>query len=229
MSELEAMEVLDTLRSLRQTYSDVRMVFTGSVGLHHIVSSLRKAGYNNEPTNDMYAADVPPLAENRAIYLANCLLKGENILTPNLLETATALAQGVDCIPFYIHHLVLKLKMQRNMVDATKISEIIDECFIDPLNPWKMEHYRERIDNYYKDDQRSYALNILDILAVVNQPLLFDELLTRLKIEPQTQDKETARSVLRLLERDYYIIRQTDRKYRFRYPLIQRYWNILRG
>ncbi len=66
-------------------------------------------------------------------------------------------------------------------------------------------------------------------LASSNQPLLFDDLLTRLRTEPETQDKETARTVLRLLERDYYIIRQTDRTYRFRYPLIQRYWNILRG
>ncbi len=33
-----AMEVLDTLRSLRQMHSAVRMVFTGSIGLHHVVA-----------------------------------------------------------------------------------------------------------------------------------------------------------------------------------------------
>ncbi|BAZ14490.1 hypothetical protein NIES4071_63340 [Calothrix sp. NIES-4071] len=229
MDDKEAMEVLDILRALRQTYPDVRMVFTGSIGLHHVVATLRQAGYSNEPTNDMYTVDVPPLAENQAIYLASCLLKGENILTSKLLDTATAIAQAVDFIPFYIHHLVLKLKMERSMVDATKVFEIIDDCLINPLNPWKMEHYRERIDNYYKDEQRGYALNMLDILASSNQPLLFDDLLTRLRTEPETQDKETARTVLILLERDYYIIRQSDRTYRFRYPLIQRYWNILRG
>lgn len=41
----EAMEILNVLRSHRQTYSSVRMVFTGSIGLHHVVSKLKKLGY----------------------------------------------------------------------------------------------------------------------------------------------------------------------------------------
>ena len=61
-----AMEILDTLRSLRQTYPDVRMVFTGSIGLHHIISKLRQVGYSNDPTNDMYPVDISPLSLSRA-------------------------------------------------------------------------------------------------------------------------------------------------------------------
>jgi hypothetical protein len=53
-----------------------------------------------------------------------------------------AIAQAVDCIPFYIQHLVKKLKLRGGMVKATKIEEAIDECLLDPLNPWKMEHYQ---------------------------------------------------------------------------------------
>lgn len=109
------------------------------------------------------------------------------------------------------------------------ITEIINDCLIDPLNPWKMDYYRERIDNYYKDEQRLYALNLLDILAVTDQSLLFDDLFIRLRAEPETQSKEIARTVLRLLQRDYYIIQQSDRTFRFRYPLIQLYWKFLRG
>lgn len=38
----EAMELLDTLRALRQQHADkLRMVFTGSLGLHHIVRALK--------------------------------------------------------------------------------------------------------------------------------------------------------------------------------------------
>jgi hypothetical protein len=37
-----AMELLDTLRSIRQMYPAVRMVYTGSIGLHHVIGSLRK-------------------------------------------------------------------------------------------------------------------------------------------------------------------------------------------
>jgi hypothetical protein len=224
-----AMEVLDTLRSLRQTYPDVRMVFTGSIGLHHIIASLKKAGYTNEPTNDMYPVDVPPLFETDATDLALSLLEGEKISTSNSQETAVAIAQSVNCIPFYINHLILKLKTQKGNIESTTISEVINNCLLDPLNPWKMDRYRDRIDNYYNDEQRPYALNLLDILSNSDESLLFDELFNLLRLQSATQDKEIARTVLRLLERDYYLMRQSDRKYCFRYPLIKSYWQILRG
>jgi hypothetical protein len=224
-----AMEVLDTLRSLRQTYPDVRMVFTGSIGLHHVVAALRKKKYTNEPTNDMYVVDVPPLSESDADDLARRLLEGEKIRTTNLKEVAVAISQSVSCIPFYIHHLIVKLKMRGDVIDTTTIPEAIDTCLLDPLNPWKMDHYRDRINNYYDNEQRPYALSLLDILSTSKQTLSFDELLNRLRLETETQDKEIARTVLRLLERDYYIIRQPDLKYCFRYPLIQKYWQFLRG
>lgn len=224
-----AMEVLDTLRSLRQMYPDVRMVFTGSIGLHHVVASLKKAGYINEPTNDMYAVDIPPLSETDATDLARQLLKGEKISTSDLAGTATAIAQAVNGIPFYIHHLIIKLKSRDGVINAAKINETIEDCLIDPLNPWKLDHYRERIDHYYKDEQRYYALNLLDILAASEQPLLFEQLLNRLRLEPETQDKEITRTVLKLLQRDYYIIQKRDRTFRFRYPLIQHYWELLRN
>jgi hypothetical protein len=229
IGDRSAMEVLDTLRSLRQTYPDVRMVFTGSIGLHHIISSLKKAGYTNEPTNDMYPVDVSPLSEADAIDLALNLLKGEKIPASNPQETAVAIAQSVNCIPFYIHHLILKLKTQKGNINAQIITEVINDCLLDPLNPWKMDHYRDRIDNYYKDEQRLYALNLLDMLSNSDKSLLFNELFNLLRLEPATQDKEIARTVLRLLERDYYLVRQADRKYCFRYPLIKSYWQILRG
>ncbi|WP_445637816.1 AAA family ATPase [Nostoc sp. DSM 114161] len=223
-----AMEVLDTLRSIRQMYPDVRMVFTGSIGLHHVIASLKKEGYTNEPTNDMYAVDIPPLSQADATDLASRILQGENILTNDLRGTATAIAQAMDGIPFYIHHLIAKLKMRGGVVNATTITETIEDCLRDPLNLWKMDHYRERIDNYYNDEQRTYALSLLDILASTDQPLLFDGLFNRLQQEPATQNKETARTVLRLLERDYYILRHSN-GFSFRYSLIQLYWKLLRG
>jgi hypothetical protein len=53
-----------------------------------IIASLKKAGYTNEPTNDMYPVDVLPLSEADAIDLALSLLEGENISTSNLQKTA---------------------------------------------------------------------------------------------------------------------------------------------
>ncbi len=226
-----AMELLDTLRSLRQTYPDVRMVYSGSIGLHHIIKSLQKAGYSNDPTNDMYPVDGQPLTLNDAIELTINLLRGESVRVFNLEKTAEEIALAVDCIPFYIHHLVNQLKDYPQEVTAQDIINTVDESLRNPLNLWKMDHYRERIDNYYNDVQKPYALEILDILSL-NPPTPFPRIWQYLKSEPETKDKEMARTVLRLLMKDYYLIQEDNLSgsvYSFRYQLVQRYWRISRG
>jgi transcriptional regulator with XRE-family HTH domain len=230
-SDQAAMEVLDSLRSLRQTYPDIRMVFSGSIGLHHIIKNLQKAGYSNDPTNDMYSTDGQPLALEYAVKLTTNLLQGENVAVADLQETAEDISLAVDCIPFYIHHLVNQLKDYDGEIDREAILNTVDESLRNPLNLWKMDHYRERIDNYYDEIQKPYALEILDILSI-NPPTPFQRIWQYLKSEPDTKDKETARTILRLLMKDYYLIQEDNLSgsvYSFRYQLVQKYWRISRG
>jgi AAA+ ATPase superfamily predicted ATPase/DNA-binding Xre family transcriptional regulator len=226
-----AMEVLDSLRSLRQTYPDVRMVFSGSIGLHHIIKNLQKAGYSNDPTNDMYPIEGQPLSLEAATELTINLLQGENISVGDLAQTAEQIAIAVDCIPFYIHHLINQFKDLDQEIDEEVITLTVNECLRSSLNLWKMDHYRERIDNYYDDTQKPYALEILDTLSI-NPPTSFTRLWQYLKSEPETKDKEMARSVLRLLLKDYYLVQEDNLSgsmYTFRYQLVQKYWQISRG
>lgn len=175
----------------------------------------------------MYVQDVPPLSVKDATILARKLLEGENIPTPDIQGSAVFIADELSNIPFYIHHLIVKLKLRGSSGDIPAIEEIIADCLDDPLNPWKMGHYRERLDSYYDDKQRPYALNLLDTLVATDKDLSFDELFNGIKQESETQDKEMARKVVRLLEQDYYIYKK-DGKYQFRYGLIQKYWKSLR-
>ena len=226
-----AMETLDTLRSLRQTYPDVRMVFSGSIGLHHIIKNLQQAGYSNDPTNDMYPIEGEPLSVEAATELTINLLSGESISVVNLPQTAEDIALAANCLPFYIHHLVDRLKDFEGEIDRSAIADTVNEALRSPLNLWKMDHYRERIDNYYSEIQKPYVLEILDILSI-NPPTSFSRLWQYLKTEPETKDKEMARSVLRLLLKDYYLLQEDNLSgsmYTFRYPLVQRYWQISRG
>ncbi|MEG4233559.1 hypothetical protein QUA40_15790 [Microcoleus sp. Pol11C3] len=140
IGEKSAMELLDTLRSIRQMYPAVRMVYTGSIGLHHVIGSLKKSGYTNDPTNDMYVQDVPPLSPKNATNLARRLLEGENIATPDIQGTAVFISDEVNYIPFYIHQLIAKVKMLGSSVDIPAIKTIIADSLNDPLNPWKMQH-----------------------------------------------------------------------------------------
>ena len=222
-----AMEVLDTLRSLRQTHPDLRTIFSGSIGLHHIFKNLQKAGYRNDPTNDMYTIDGQPLMLEDAIKLTSYLIEGENLPTFNVEKSARDIAEAVDCIPFYIHHLIERLKTVGEEVTQAVIVNTVEESLRNPLNPWKMDHYRERIDNYYTEEQKPYALNILDLLAI-NPPTTFQKLWQILYSDPQTNKKEMARTIIRLLMKDYYLI-QTGSIYSFRYQLVQQYWRLSRG
>ena len=74
-----AMELLDVLRGLRQRHTRLRMVFTGSVGIHQVINNLRKSGYANDPTNDMAIIEVTPLDPPESRRLAELLFQGEKI------------------------------------------------------------------------------------------------------------------------------------------------------
>jgi hypothetical protein len=104
--EAVVIEILDTLRATRQTESELRMIYTGSLGLHHILTVLRDGGYQNDPTNDMTTIAVEPLDPNDAKELARRLLLGEKIPCVDVDVSATYLATVTDGMAFYIQHLV---------------------------------------------------------------------------------------------------------------------------
>jgi AAA+ ATPase superfamily predicted ATPase len=222
---LVAMEVLDTLRALRQTYPELRMVYTGSIGLHHVISKLKDAGYNNAPTNDMYTWDLQPLDSEYAINLAIRLLEGENVATTDRAAVATEISQQVDRIPFYIHHSILKLKSLRQEISINSVKEQIDLVLCDP-NPWDMNHYQDRIKTYYREGSDLIALAILDTLAVSNIGLNLEQIRDRNLAIPNLDMFHT---VLKLLRQDGYLVMNIDRTYGFRYGLIQRYWQYQQG
>ncbi len=225
--ESAAMEILDTLRSLRQTYSDLRMVYTGSIGLHNVLTALKRAGYINRPTNDMKTIDVPPLSGDDASELARRLLDGEKIETQEPQLTSQAIANAVDGIPYFIHHIVDQLVAEDREANPASVDEIVNTYLLDPQDPWDLRYYRERIDNYYTDEEKELVLNLLDILAVSNQPLPFDELFNRLLSQLVNAEREKTRDVLTLIQQDHYINLQPNGYY-FRFPVIQRWWRIQR-
>lgn len=107
-SPQEAMELLDVLRSLRQENPKIRMVFTGSIGLHHVVRQLNEQGYANAPVNDMAVVEVPPLSPTDATDLTKRLFTDNQIAAADDAIFALV-AEQVDGIPFYIHHVMRAL------------------------------------------------------------------------------------------------------------------------
>ena len=224
--ETVAMDLLDSLRHLRQTYDNVRMVYTGSIGLHHVLTKLKKAGYSNAPTNDMETIEVPPLDQENALELTSALLLGERITPQNSEETVKTLIEGVDYVPFYIHSLVKELKYEQT-VNSEIVKALIQKAIVN--NNWELSHFNERIDTYYDTDLCSLIRAILDILAVQEKSLKFSDLINLLKIEIVNVNSEQVREVLKLLRQDHYLQRNEQGEEGFYFSLIKRWWCLDRG
>ncbi|MEX0819260.1 MAG: hypothetical protein WD070_06695 [Pirellulaceae bacterium] len=229
--EQAAAEVLDTLRSLRQEHAELRMVFTGSIGLHHVLSSIRDAHIASAPVNDMFAIEVTPLAPADAAALANALIQGENLRTTNVDEAAITVADEADCFPFYIHHIVSGLKLEALPAVPEQIRDLVERQLVDANDPWELGHFRDRIAVYYRQDQDAKLVRlILDVLATDAQARSVSQLLNAVNAQStEFDDRDKLVQILRLLERDHYVSRDPDGNYQFRFPLIRRWWKLDRG
>jgi len=235
-----AMEVLDTLRALRQTYDRLRMVYTGSIGLHHVASSLREAGHVNDATNDMRTIEVPPLADDDALYLARELIQGEQLACGDLDAAASTITSAVDNIPFYVHHVVSQMKDRGDAASCELAEAIASAALRDPQDPWHLQHYRERLREYYGQDRLPVVLAVLDSLAVHEAGLALGDLARELgsSLDPEPSqtarrvvegDLELLRGLLILLQRDHYVQQETNNTYVFRFSLLRRWWRLNRS
>lgn len=223
-----AMEVLDVLRALRQTHAGLRMVITGSIGLHHVITSLKDKNYANSPVNDMVSINVPALELPDAIQLAKALIEGENLGSPETDMAAAVLANEADCFPFYIHHIVKALKIRGLAATPPNVQQVVASQLVDDNDPWELLHYRTRIPTYYGQDEPA-VIGILDELAVSGKPASVNDLLAMLKSSSPFDDRERLLRLLSLMVRDHYLSRDLEGCYQFAFPLIRRWWKAHRG
>lgn len=226
-----AMEVLDTLRALRQELGNkgLRMILTGSIGFHHVIGSLKREGYANSPLNDTFPLEVLPLESHFARELAANLIAGENIPVEHAETVANAVAKVSDCFPFYIHHIVKALKLAGGTATADSVQKVVAHQLLDASDPWELGHYRTRIPIYYGKDDESPVLGLLDSVAVRSGPVSINELLAELKGMGILSDRERLLQLLKSVEQDHYLSRDGQGDYRFKFPLLQRWWKLSRG
>ncbi|GGC54795.1 ATP-binding protein [Hoyosella rhizosphaerae] len=215
-------ELLVTLRRIRQQHSTrLAMLLLGSIGFHHVSDAAPGS------VNDVAPEPVGPLSEPDAVYLARCLLLGEEVETPDPLGVAIAIVNAAEAVPYYIQHLV---KACRDTADATgpvvatQIPELVNEAMTDPHDPWNMRHYRERIAPYYGRAQAELIETVLDLYA--DQGSLTVDELARLIPGTGIAEPQNRRALIRLiedLERDHYLTR-SGKASSFRSSLVQTFW-----
>lgn len=227
---LDARQALDVLRELRQSSSRVHMIFTGSIGLHHVLKHLTELGGTWAPINDMAVIDVPPLSKRDAVGLARVLIINENIRTDDVEALALAMATRVDGAPFYIQHLAAALANRKGTdppADPTTIDDIINDKLQDPQDAWKFGHFVTRVRPYY-GQAAPLASALLDIVSVEG-PVSFERLLRLVPAHLEAvNDADRVAEILDLLQNDYYLTRDSEGKLRFRQPLMARAWRARR-
>jgi len=175
--------------------------------------------------------------------LARSLILGEGLRCTDPDETAEAIAALVDCIPFYIHQVISRMVDRGEEASADVARAVVQEALVSAHNEWHLKHFRERLDHYYQADKRQIVLRVLDDVAVADEPLLFADLVNRLRSGiPRERadsdfvrivldgDDEVLRPLLDLLQRDNYLRRDSATGgYAFRFPLIKRWWRLDRS
>jgi len=122
------------------------------------------------------------------------------------------------------------MTMYGGPIDVGAAEAIVEAHLVEAQDPWHLRYYRERLDEYYALDVRPVALALLDILAASERPLAFDDLHNLLQARMPVDDADMVRRVLTLLQQDHYAAQEPrSAVYRFRFPLIQRYWRMQRG
>lgn len=224
-----ARDVLDLLRHARETYSSLRMVLTGSLGMHHVVDRLRGEGGMFAPVHDMAVIDLPPLCPEDAAYLAAELLRNEGIECDDLDLVAGTIAGEVDHVPYYIHHTVEQLRSDRSGADAPEavdeagVRRLVEKAVIDPLDPWQLKHYLDRIPVYYKSTP-DLARAVLDVVAGESGPVSFEEIERLLGSTMAPPPADRLRDLVELLCKDHYL----EPEYQFRLELVRRAWRAKR-
>lgn len=227
-----AIRLLDHLRALRLAHAGrIQFLFTGSIGLHLVLRSLREAGNANDPVNDMLSLTVPPMADVHTTQLATALLAETRALPPDIPSLAARIVEEVGGFPYYVHHVVDQLDQLRRPPTLDDVSATVDSLVNDPHDPANLRYYVNRMSQYYTDGQRSLALLALDMIALQPAPVSVPTLAKLCRHEEPSLGEDPLRDVLTLLAEDHYIepARTSGAAaYDFRWQLVKRWWKRTR-
>lgn len=238
-TENSALAILDSLRAMRGENSNLRMIFTGSVGLHHVLTGLRGGQYASQPTNDMEKVEIGPLAPEDASTLARNLLVQERIECNPQDAVVEKIVELTDAVPFYIHRVVTRMAICEDIITPAIVEAEIRGHLTSDSDPWEMEHFRERLKIYYSGQLKdadghdiaaaSVAKALLDDLAVAVEPQSIDQCHAGMKSNMRFENRDDVLDLLNSLARDHYLVRDNAGRYRFRFPLVQKWWRLAQG
>ncbi|RIJ70139.1 ATP-binding protein [Nakamurella silvestris] len=223
-----ARDVLDSLRAARQRHPSLRMVVSGSIGLHHVLGDLAHPGSAWAPVNDMDRVELTPLVPAEATSLAYRLLAGARIPCQDPGAVATAIAAEVDGVPYYVHLTVKWLRAlgPGHLVGTEDVRRAVQAGIEGLPDSWNLSYLGERIIARYAGSA-TLAEQVLDIVATAgpgSAALTTAEIGRRLGSVTAGVDETQLRHAVELLRLDHYLRRDNS----FQLSIARRYWIMSR-
>lgn len=198
-----ARHVLQTLRGLRQSRSQLRWIVCGSVGFHHV---LRLCDETEGVINDLINLPLGPLEAGEAKELAQRLLLG--IERDAGADAVAALVEQSGGIPFLIHWLAHRLYTAGSgPVSAADVDAAFTDFMDDRDQSRAVTHLVTRMQPLYGDDAAA-AEAILDRVALGH--------------EVEAADFADDRLLDSLID-DHYLV-ERDRTISWRYDVLRKIW-----
>lgn len=236
-SHFSSLEVLDVLRALRMEQANLRMVFTGSIGLHHVVKALKKETLPTQPINDMDKVNLPKLTLADANEMANYrIVKKEKLQAEPDEVLLTGISEACDCIPFYIEKLIKHFASYDIPLTVENIDTTIEEILVSGDDNWELAHFRSRLKEYYQgevfDEQNNtiadhqLAKALLDHIVVSDEPQSLNACFAALKTQFALTEshRQHINELLTLLVKDHYLTKKPRQGYQFTFTIVQRWW-----
>ncbi len=228
-----AADVLDVLRAYRQSSPrGVRFVFAGSIGFHLVLSRLREAGaHRARPMNDLSTIPVGALAPEDAFAMARDGLihfadRDSVSFADPVEDVAHDVAAGADNLPFYIDHLLMRLRDTAEPLTREHVKLARERLLANDTGSNDFRHYRNRIRDYYPQRERNLCLEVLDRIASHPSGLTRDELLVQVAPAGEVT-RHDLKAAIELLVDDHYVHAtgsSAERRFAFKYEIVRDWW-----
>ncbi len=223
-----AMQVLDILRELSQRHDSIRLLLTGSIGIHHVLRSLWGEGYKGSPLNHM-RPDPAGAAESGGCGGVRGI---RNRRTWSVLRGTRPLrgrpVGSGQPRPFLHRKPAARPCLSARSMTPALIEAALEKELRSDTSDWDLDYYRRRVKSTFPATEK-LVLAILDALATAGTDALSFQQIGQLVSARMATDDEALREHLKLLCMDHYLARDDSNAYRFHLSLIRRWWKINRS
>ncbi len=218
-NEYAAIDTLHTLRSIRhdKNFRNFSFAFAGSIGLHHVVSSIDRP----KLINDLKPIYVEPLTISEAFELIRQLLKGAT-MQMGTFEKEYLFSKITYQLPYFIQLMIEKCDSILHQENRPKLTITdIDSAFSMVIKEGRnFSDWESRLKDYYCSSDAKYCIAILSHCAHFDSYMVQQAYDLSKKLAPVSGYKELIDDVLL---KDGYLAEENG-FYTFLSPFLREWW-----